>query len=139
MKHIYSRLHENMLLHIIHKVTDFDSQRENLVNDEEPLQVSTLRLPKDKTFRPHKHIFNEKTTTMTQESWVVIKGKVKAILYDIDDQIIAEEILEPGDISITLKGGHNYYILEDDTLVYEYKTGPYLGQEKDKVFIDDQG
>ena len=72
---------------------------------------------------------------MAQESWVVIKGSVKAILYDLDDTIIAEELLEPGDISITLRGGHNYYCMTDDTLVYEYKTGPYYGQEKDKQFI----
>ena len=26
---------------------------------------------------------------------------------------------------------------EDDTIVYEYKTGPYKGQENDKVFIGD--
>jgi hypothetical protein len=25
--------------------------------------------------------------------------------------------------------------LEDNTLVYEYKTGPYEGQEFDKIFI----
>ena len=30
---------------------------------------------------------------------------------------------------------HTYEILEDNTLVYEYKTGPYLGIKKDKEFI----
>ena len=37
---------------------------------------------------------------------------------------------------MTFRGGHNYLCLEDDSLVYEYKTGPYYGQKKDKVFID---
>ena len=87
------------------------------------------------TFKPHKHVYCEKTTTIAQESWVVIEGKVKAILYDIDDNIISEEILNAGDCSITLYGGHTYEILEDNTLVYEYKTGPYLGIEADKAFI----
>ena len=32
-------------------------------------------------------------------------------------------------------GGHNYEILEDDTHVLEYKTGPYFGIEFDKKFI----
>jgi hypothetical protein len=77
----------------------------------------------------------EKTTNMAQESWVVIKGRVKCILYDLDDSVIAEPILSPGDCSITLKGGHNYESLEEDTLVYEYKTGPYYGQQFDKTFI----
>ena len=47
----------------------------------------------------------------------------------------AEPILKPGDASFTLEGGHNYLILEDNTLVYEYKTGPYEGQALDKTFI----
>jgi hypothetical protein len=38
---------------------------------------------------------------------------------------------------MTFRGGHNYYILEEDTIVYEYKTGPYLGQDLDKEFIKD--
>ena len=54
---------------------------------------------------------------------------------DIDDNIIAEPILKEGDASFTLYGGHTYEILEDNTLVYEYKTGPYEGQKLDKVFI----
>ena len=45
--------------------------------------------------------------------------------------------LLPGDASFTLYGGHTYKILEQDTIVYEYKTGPYLGQTFDKEFIRD--
>jgi hypothetical protein len=94
-------------------------------------------MEKGKTFRPHKHIVKERHyfKQIAQESWVVIKGSVKCIFYDIDDSIIAEEILNQGDASFTLYGGHNYEILEDDTIVYEYKTGPYEGQKLDKTFI----
>jgi hypothetical protein len=67
---------------------------------------------------------------------VVIKGSVKCIFYDLDDTIIAEPILYAGDASFTLGGGHNYLILEDNTIVYEYKTGPYEGQLYDKVFLN---
>ena len=66
---------------------------------------------------------------------MVIKGSVKCKLYDIDDTLIAEPILYPGDASFTLYGGHTYEILEEDTIVYEYKTGPYEGQKLDKVFL----
>ena len=31
-----------------------------------------------------------------------------------------------------------FQILEDDTLVYEYKTGPYKGIENDKEFLNDK-
>ena len=29
-----------------------------------------------------------------------------------------------------------YEILEENTVVYEYKTGPYTGVENDKVFLE---
>ena len=95
-------------------------------------------MPKDKTFPPHRHITKERTykEQIAQESWVVISGRVKCILYDIDNTIIATPILEAGDASFTLYGGHTYEILEEDTIVYEYKTGPYEGQKLDKEFID---
>ena len=53
----------------------------------------------------------------------------------LDDSIITRSVLGPGDCSITFPGGHNYVILEDETVVYEFKTGPYFGQQLDRVFI----
>lgn len=138
MKKIYSKINPETLLHIIVKKEDFNSERQDILENDNSLQLSLLKLNKGKTFKPHKHIKIVKETKVTQESWVVISGKVKAILYDLDDKIIAEEVLSSGDASITLFGGHNYFILEDDTIVYEYKTGPYLGQKYDKEFINEK-
>jgi hypothetical protein len=70
-----------------------------------------------------------------RESWIVIRGKVKCFFYDLDDEILATVILEEGDASFTLAGGHNYEIMEENTIVYEYKTGPYEGQSLDKEFL----
>ena len=69
---------------------------------------------------------------LRQQGYIV---KYVRNITDIDDKIIAEPILKAGDASFTLYGGHTYEILEDDTLVYEYKTGPYEGQKLDKKFI----
>ena len=135
IKKIYSNVEDNKLLHMVVRKEEIQSERVNVIEDEEYLQLATMRLQKGKTFKPHKHILCPKETQIAQESWVVITGKVKAILYDLDDSIISEEILNAGDCSITLYGGHTYEIMEDDTLVYEYKTGPYLGVEFDKEFI----
>lgn len=135
MELIYSKVNPSQLLHIIHRDKDIDTGRKNVISANEPLQLSSMLLQKGTTFKPHKHIKYKKTVNIAQESWVVIKGKVKCIFYDIDNKIIAEPILEAGDCSITLYGGHNYEILEDNTKVLEYKTGPYLGQELDKKFI----
>ena len=126
---------EGELLHVIFRKQDFRKGRTDISPESQFLQLSSLSMEKGKTFRPHKHSIHEKVTHMAQESWVVIQGRVKAILFNLEDKVEREVILNPGDISITFKGGHTYEILEEDTLVYEYKTGPYLGQQFDKVFL----
>jgi len=137
MKLIYSKIDPDKLLHIIHRFNEI-SDRTDVCPPEKFIQLATLKMDQGKTFKPHKHIFKDgEKEVIAQESWVVIQGSVKVILYDLDDQIIAEEVINKGDCSITFEGGHNYYILEDDTVVYEYKTGPYKGQALDKEFIND--
>tara|TARA_R110000796_G_scaffold164114_2_gene281047 strand:+ start:1808 stop:2212 length:405 start_codon:yes stop_codon:yes gene_type:complete len=126
---------DNSLLHIINRKEEITA-RTNVCPDGEFLQLATMRMPLGMTFKPHKHIYKDgPKEVIAQESWIVIQGKVKVILYDIDDTIIHEDVIFPGDCSITFKGGHNYEIMEDDTIVYEYKTGPYQGIEMDKDFI----
>jgi len=136
MEKIYSKIKPNKLLHIINRLSEIEG-RNDIVPKENFIQCATLRMPKNKTFPPHKHITKDRhyPSQIAQESWVIIKGRVKCKFYDIDDTLISEPILGPGDASFTLYGGHTYEILEDDTLVYEYKTGPYEGQELDKTFI----
>ena len=138
MEKIYSKVKKDVLLHIIVKKSDMQSGRTDVVSEENFIQCSILNMEKGKTFKPHKHIWKERTrNVIAQESWIVVNGSVKCIFYDLDDTIIAERIIEQGDASFTLQGGHNYFILEDNTLVYEYKTGPYEGQSMDKVFINE--
>lgn len=133
MKRIY---HKDKLLHLVCTPEDFSKERTDIVDANQFIQCSFLRMENGKTFRPHKHIWKKPsfTETIAQESWVVIRGSVKAHFFDTEMQLLETHILQAGDASFTLEGGHTYEILEDDTLVYEYKTGPYEGQEKDKVF-----
>ena len=110
----------------------------DIINEKEFLQLSALKMKEGQTFRPHEHIWKKgEDKVIAQESWVVIRGSVECIFYDLDDTILEKPILYPGDCSVTLGGGHTYRILEDDTLVYEYKTGPYKGLENDKEFINE--
>ena len=138
IKHIYSKIKPEKLLHIVCSPSQVEEHRMDVVDDQNFLQLAILKYEKGKTFKPHKHIYKAVgKQAIAQESWVVLRGKVKAIFYDEDDEILQEEILNEGDLSITLFGGHNYEILEEKTLVLEYKSGPYYGQALDKVFIDD--
>ena len=137
MEKIYSNVEPKKLLHIINRLEDINNRTE-IVPEDNFIQCATLKMEKGKTFKPHKHITKERTykEQIAQESWFVIKGSVKCIFYDIDDTIIATPILKAGDASFTLYGGHTYEILDEDTIVYEYKTGPYEGQSLDKTFIE---
>lgn len=133
---IYSKAEPGKLLHVVNRLSDITG-RDDIIPEDNFIQCATLKMAKDKTFPAHKHITKERyyDNQIAQESWVVIRGSVKCKLYDIDNTLIAEPILKPGDASFTLYGGHTYEILEDDTIVYEYKTGPYEGQKLDKEFI----
>ena len=137
MERIYSKVDPSKLLHVIVRKEDLTPGRVEVVPEDHFIQCALLNMEKGKTFKPHKHIWKERTrNVIAQESWIVIQGSVKCIFYDTDDQIVATPILYPGDASFTLEGGHNYEIQEDNTLVYEYKTGPYEGQALDKAFIN---
>jgi hypothetical protein len=142
MIRIYSKVKKDKLLHIISRTFDLDypnpsSGREDVVPENQFLQVARCSFDEGKTFKAHKHIRAEKTADqvgITQESWVVLSGRVRVFLYDLDDTLFFTTILEQGDCSITLEGGHNYEMIEDSRIM-EFKTGPYLGVEKDKVLL----
>lgn len=144
MQLLYSLVEPERLLHIIHKADEFytieEGHRRDVVGEKEFIQLSALNMEKGHTFRPHQHIWKPgEESCIAQESWVVIKGSVECNLMDTDGSTLGKPILKPGDCSVTLGGGHTYLILEDDTLVYEYKTGPYKGQKNDKIFLDEEG
>ena len=137
MEKIYSKVNPDLLLHLIFRAEDFEDGRINIVDPKEFIQCSALQFDKGKTFKPHKH---NQTPTVNydyrpQESWIVLKGKVRCTFYDIDDQVIAEPVLKKGDASFTLHGGHTYTILTNGAKILEYKTGKYISQEHDKTFI----
>lgn len=135
----YSKVNPKKLLHIVVRKEDLTPGRVEVVPEDHFIQCALLNMEKGKTFRPHKHIFKERTrNVIAQESWIVVQGKVKCTFYDLDNSILVEPVLESGDASFTLEGGHTYNILEDNTLVYEYKTGPYEGQALDKTFLDEE-
>ena len=136
MEKIFSKIYPTILLHIVVRKEDLLEGRTDVIPDKHFLQCAALNMNKGKTFKPHRHIWKHRSgNVIAQESWVVINGSVKAIFYDVDDTILKEVILKTGDASFTLEAGHTYNILEDNTLVYEYKTGPYEGVELDKEFI----
>lgn len=134
MEHVTSRI-DGSLLHIVSRRHDIVPERRNLCPDREGLQVATMQLSDGQTFRPHKHLPQQRPDIETQEAWVVLSGRVRVTFYDTDDTVLCQPVLEAGDLSITFRGGHTYEALEDATDVAEFKLGPFLGTAADKVFI----
>ena len=132
---IYSRITPTQILHIINRKRDIPDGRIDIVDRDQFIQCASIKQPSGKTFEPHRHNMNMRSEVyIPQESWVVISGLVQVTFYDLDNSVLHTDILEPGDCSITLQGGHNYLFMQD-SLVYEFKTGPYLGQAHDKTMI----
>ena len=136
MYKIYSKIETGKLCHMINRMDEITS-RTDVAPTDQFIQLATLRMDAGKTFRPHQHIWKPVMydRVIAQESWVVIKGSVEVSFFDTDGTLLEKQIIRQGDCSMTFEGGHTYTILEDDTVVYEYKTGPYYGQELDKVFL----
>lgn len=131
---IYSRLDPTKLLHMI--VREIAPGRSNLCPEEQFLQAAGLRLNQGVTFKAHRHIPKPASFIMPEESWCVIKGVVLFMTYDTDGSHLRDVVVEAGQLTFTFNGGgHNYEIWQDDTVVIEYKSSPYLGVEADKVFI----
>ena len=138
---IYSKCEPNKLLHLINRFDEIDG-RTDIAPEEQFIQAATIKFPQGgKKFRTHQHIWKPapREQVIAQESWIVVQGSVRVFMYDTDQLFLQDEVIKKGDCSMTFEGGHTYEILEDDTIVYEYKTGPYMGVENDKIFYDEQG
>ena len=57
------------------------------------------------------------------------KRKSKIYYYDLNDDLLTTREMIKGDCTTTYLED-NYEALEEDTIVYEFKTGPYLGLER---------
>jgi hypothetical protein len=138
MEKYYSAI-DGQLNHIILTLSDLSELSSNRVNvcpDESFLQLGLIKSG-PRSYAPHFHLDHQtpRQIIRAQESWVVMRGSVEVTLYDKDDSVQATKTLNQGDVTLTLYGGHGYKILEEGTLVYEFKSGPYEGIEIDKQEI----
>ena len=136
MKKIYSKIDKSLLLHQISSLEDAVDGRLDLADPKEFLQASLIKIGTEKIIPKHKHVWRDgEKKVITQESWIVLRGKMKCTFYDTDDTAIEDVTLSPGDCSVTFQGGHRITILEKGTIFYEIKSGPYKGKTNDSVNI----
>lgn len=136
MQRIFSKVRNGQLLHFVLRSHGY-GPREDIIESTEVLQLSRFAAAAGDSFRPHRHLAKRVALDeiTAQEAWVVMRGRIRVTYYDLDDSVLERVELGEGDLSVSLSGGHGYEILEDSQIL-EFKTGPYLGQVQDKVFID---
>lgn len=132
-----------LLLHEIIHLNAGSSQpdvlnRVDFSREDEFLQAAVIDIPSGHSFRPHIHLEREQVSSnfRAQESWVVVSGHVLVHYYSEDRTYLCTKTLGAGDLTITYRGGHGYEAGPSGAIVYEFKTGPYLGREIDKDFLD---
>ena len=138
MERIYSKVNKDKLVLALMRFDEISEYRTDLSPDEEYLQISGRKLEKGLKVKAHKHTPIERKTDITQEAWIVFEGCIKGTFYDIDDSVLYETEIGKGDVIVLFRGGHSLEVLDEDTIFYEFKTGPYYGVEADKEAIDEK-
>jgi len=100
--------------------------------DELFIQVGCWQYPEGKQLAAHRHKIYQRDVTQTQEMVYVKRGRMKVRVYGANAELVAEPVLETGDMAILADCGHGYEILEDDTQILEAKNGPFIDVETDK-------
>ena len=139
MEKIYSKIERDTLICVTIHQKDISSYRTDMCPDSEYIQVCARKLSDKITVPAHRHLPVKRETDITQEVWIVLQGRIKAKFYDLDNSFLHEAEIEKGGCMVLFRGGHSLEVLEEDTLFYEIKTGPYYGVEDDKEFIGEQG
>jgi hypothetical protein len=84
---------------------------------------------------PHYHHPFTRTISDLQQMFVMQRGRVVIDLYSDDGRKLREVDLGPGDAIVLIHGVHGLRVLEDFQAI-SVKQGPFLGTEKDKIFVE---
>lgn len=83
---------------------------------------------------PHFHRVIKREIIDMQQMFVVQRGVVAVQLYSDDKKLLKEVVLKAGDGIVLIHGIHAIKVLEDMQCI-SVKQGPFLGTEKDKIFV----
>ncbi len=132
---IFSKIDQSIQISAIIKYKDLKFKREFYSDDSEFLQFMSIKTNSKLLIKAHKHIQNIKKVKITQEAWIIIKGKIKVFFYDIDKAILFEDVLEEGDACVLYNGSHSLEKISKDLVLYEIKNGPFYSMIADKENI----
>jgi hypothetical protein len=130
MEKIFSAVDPSMLLHVIINTAAVSSDRVDLSPSEEFLQLSVVSLKAGRGVKPHRALPRRLGGDgPVQESWIVMRGAIDVRLFDLDGSLLKSATLSAGWLLVTLRGGHGFSAVADDTIIIECKLGPYVGRD----------
>lgn len=86
---------------------------------------------------PHYHKEVKREIVDLQQMFVVQKGIVEVILYSDDGEFLRTITLKQGDAVVLIHGVHAIRVIEDMQCI-SVKQGPFLGDNNDKVFVEEK-
>jgi cupin fold WbuC family metalloprotein len=104
-----------------------------LTPDDFGQQMGMIVYKKNQEIPAHIHLPITRTVEGTTECVIVRSGECEIDIFDSNRQKIVTRHLKTGDIVLLLKGGHGFRMLED-TVLFEVKQGPYVGNADKERF-----
>lgn len=104
---------------------------EFLTPDTFSLQMGMIVYGKGQSITPHLHLPVVREVHGTNEVVMVRSGSCEVDIYDDERQHLGCYNLNQGDVILLLGGGHGFR-MNEDTVLFEVKQGPYVGMA-DKV------
>ena len=118
---------------IVIKADEIKERTNFITNNEEEMQVASFNFSEETVIDNHIHLNQNRNINTTPEIIFVVEGKIKATLFDDEENLIDEIELRTGDTIAFLKGGHGL-IAEKGTKLVEAKQGPYIEDLDKKRF-----
>jgi len=124
---------DNQLLAVYGDCRHMEDGRHFWSADEDPLQWAAYNLAQGIKIQPHVHKKrNRQFACKTTEMFVVLAGKLRANIYDLNRASAAVLMIEAGGWLCCYDGGHGFEIMENGTKFLEVKLGPFVGVDEDK-------
>ena len=120
---------------VVHTSSEWKEGLDFLTPNEAFIQAGTWWYNSGKLLQAHVHTHYSREVLQTQETIVVLSGRLRIDFYDDAGFIFCPEVLSSGDVCVILDVGHGYEILDDNTKIVEVKNGPFISVEKDKRLL----
>jgi hypothetical protein len=113
---------------------NFES-RTNLTDPDKIIQSSLIKMIKFQSVPKHEHLPIERHTKGTGEGWLILQGSFEVEIFDVDRVSVGKYFLKKFDMLIMFNGGHSLRATKRNSIMFEFKNGPFRGSDSDKIYF----